>query len=252
LLNSQLTILDVESFIALKRKTADVRIVNGYLKTLQGAFERALEFEMIGKNIFKVVKKFKQPTNSPLYLSKDELEGIVNNEDEERYKLIYRFGAYTGMRMGEIRFLKWSSINFDKDLITVHNHEEFTTKSKKSRDVTLHISLRGDLLAIKTKPDDYIFLNAGRQYTKNQLSRNFKAAVIRAKLNNKYHFHTLGHTFASCLVQKGINIYGVSKLLGHADIKTTEIYVHLKENNLMSINGLNMFNIELAFLYGTI
>lgn len=61
----------------------------------------------------------------------------MESEDEEPYRLIYRFGAYTGMRMGEIRFLKWNSINFDNNLINVQNHEEFTTKSKKSRDVPM-------------------------------------------------------------------------------------------------------------------
>jgi site-specific recombinase XerD len=60
------------------------------------------------------------------------------------------------------------------------------------------------------------------------------AAVRDAELNDKYHFHNLHLTFPSWLVQKGVSIYELSKLLGHADIKTTEIYAHLKENNLRS------------------
>src|ERR1039458_2064405 len=97
---------------------------------------------MLEKNIFKLIKKLKAPKNSPLFLSKVEFDILLDNEDEERFRLIYRFAAYTGMRMGEIRFLRWRAIDFEKDLITVYNHEEFTTKSKKSRDIPLHISLR--------------------------------------------------------------------------------------------------------------
>lgn len=61
---------------------------------------------------------------------------------------------------------------------------------------------------------------------------NFKKYVLKANINPKLHFHSLRHTFASWLVQKGISIYGVCKLLGHADIKTTEIYAHLRNDDL--------------------
>ncbi|MDR3596139.1 tyrosine-type recombinase/integrase, partial [Clostridium sp.] len=92
-----------------------------------------------------------------------------------------------------------------------------------------------DLLIKKGNPEDYIFIYKYKMlFTKDLISNNFKAAIRRAELNDKYHFHTLRHTFASWLVQKGVSIYEVSKLLGHADIKTTEIYAHLKENNLRS------------------
>ncbi|MDR3625560.1 MAG: site-specific integrase [Ignavibacteriaceae bacterium] len=230
---SKISCIDVERFIALKSKAVKERVINGYLITLQAAFERAIDFKMLNKNIFKTVKKLKPPKNPPLFFTKEEFEKLLSFEDDIKLQLIYRFGAYTGARMGEIRFLKWNSINFEKELITIQNHEEFTTKSKVSRDIPLHRSLKEDLLKMKGESGEYIFLYKIRyQYTKEFLSRNLKAAVIRAKLNEKYHFHTLRHTFASWLVQKGVSIYEVSKLLGHADIKTTEIYAHLKENNL--------------------
>ena len=103
----------------------------------------------------------------------------------------------------------------------------------------IHKSLIDDLLNMKGNPNEYIFRRNSFQYTREFISRNFKAAVIRASLNGKYHFHTLRHTFASWLVQAGVSIYEASKLLGHSDIKTTEIYAHLQENNLSdSVNLL--------------
>jgi len=236
---SKITPMDVHKFIAFKRLKAGERLVNGYLRTLQGAFERAVEFEMLDRNIFKKIKKLKPPQNQPLFLTKEEFEQVLQNENEEKFRLIYRFAVYTGMRMGEIRFLRWGSINFETDMITVVNHEEFTTKSKKSRNIPLHRSLKDDLLIKKGNPEDYIFIYKHKMlFSKDLISNNFKAAIRRAELNDKYHFHTLRHTFASWLVQKGVSIYEVSKLLGHADIKTTEIYAHLKENNLR--NSVNL------------
>jgi integrase len=235
---SKITCLDVEKFILLKRKSVKERIVNGYLATLQGAFQRAAEFGMLKNNVFKVIKKLKPPQNFPLFLSKEEFEKLLLKEEDEKLRFLYRFAVYTGMRLGEIISLKWRTINFEKGVITVFNHDDFTTKSKKSRNLPIHKSLIEDLRNMKKNPDEYIFLRNGFQYTKEFISRNFKAAVIRASLNTQYHFHTLRHTFASWLVQAGVSIYEVSKLLGHADIKTTEIYAHLKENNLS--NSVNL------------
>ena len=144
---AKITSLDVESFIVLKRKLVKERIINGYLITLQSAFERAVEFKIIKTNVFRTVKKLKAPKNPLLFISKEEFDTLLSHENEDRFRLIYRFAAFTGMRMGEIRFLRWRSIDFTKDLITVHNHgRKFTTKSKKSRDIPLHTCLRADLV----------------------------------------------------------------------------------------------------------
>ena len=62
--------------------------------------------------------------------------------------------------------------------------------------------------------------------------RNPLRRVRIAGLSNEYHFHTLRHSFASSLVQKGVSIFYISKLLGHADIKTTMIYSHLNTEDL--------------------
>jgi len=59
--------------------------------------------------------------------------------------------------------------------------------------------------------------------------------VRKAKLNDKIHFHTLRHSFASRLVQKGASIYIVKELLGHSDVTTTQIYSHLEQRNLREV-----------------
>jgi integrase len=136
--------------------------------------------------------------------------------------------------MGELRFLRSTDINFKHETITVQNHSEFTTKSKKSRTIPLHKSIKKDLRKlVKANCDQpYVFLYKGEVYKKDRLSGRFKKVVRDCELNDGYHFHSLRHTFASWLVQKGVPLYTVSKLLGHADLSTTQIYAHLKSSDL--------------------
>ena len=224
----------IEKFIQLKLTEAKERIVNGYLRTLQGAFQRAIEFDYLNENAFKKVKKLKPKQNQPLFPTKDDLTKILEQESDPLLKIIYTFGFYTGMRMGEIRFLKWNSIDFNKNQITISNHETFTTKSKSSRIIPLHKIVREELLRCKKISDvaDYIFTKNGKQLSKDYISARFKKAVKNSKVNNDLHFHSLRHGFASNLVLKGVPLYNVSKLLGHADIKTTQIYAHLRSDDL--------------------
>lgn len=70
------------------------------------------------------------------------------------------------------------------------------------------------------------------------VSKQFKKAIRAAKLNDKIHFHSLRHSFASALVQRGISLYVVKELLGHGNIKTTQIYSHLQKDNLMDAVNL--------------
>jgi len=64
------------------------------------------------------------------------------------------------------------------------------------------------------------------------ISKQFKVAVRAAELNDDIHFHTLRHSFASNLVQRGVNLYVVKELLGHENIKTTQVYSHLTQSSL--------------------
>ncbi len=72
------------------------------------------------------------------------------------------------------------------------------------------------------------------------VSKNFKKAVRKSKLSERIHFHSLRHSFASILVQKGASIYVVKELIGHSDISTTQIYSHTNLENLRNaIQKLN-------------
>jgi site-specific recombinase XerD len=231
---SKINVTSVEKFIELKSSEGKTLIINGYLRALQGAFQRAIEFGYLKENVFKKVKKLKFPENPPLILSKSDFASIVEAESDSLLKLLYLFAYNTGMRRDEIRLLKWDSIDLKKKIIIVKNHNNFTTKSKKSRLIPINDTTEKEVFSKLKYSDikDYVFMKEGKCLTKEFITKRFKKVIRITNLNSEYHFHTLRHTFASSLVQKGISIYIVSKLLGHADIKTTMIYSHLRTEDL--------------------
>ena len=76
------------------------------------------------------------------------------------------------------------------------------------------------------------------KFTEDFISKQLKNTVRKTNLSDDIHFHTLRHSFASILVQRGVSLYIVKELLGHEDIKTTQVYSHLTQVSLS--NAVNL------------
>jgi len=150
------------------------------------------------------------------------------------------------MRLGEILNLVWECIDFNRKIITIKNINGFITKSKKERVIPMNDILsklflgRFESSKIQNK-NNYIFYKViGVKLNEDYVSKRFKRAVRSAGLSEDIHFHTLRHSFASNLIQRGASIYVVKELLGHESISTTQIYSHLQSENLtQAVNLLN-------------
>lgn len=132
------------------------------------------------------------------------------------------------MRKMEVLTLTWEDIDFDKSLITIRKD---ISKSKKARLIPINSKLRGILLKqkIKTQHSGYVFLtNEDLPYSQKNpsaLKRTFGTACRKAGIKG-LRFHDLRHTAATRMIENTGNIVAVSKILGHADIKTTMRYAH--------------------------
>lgn len=93
-------------------------------------------------------------------------------------------------------------------------------------------------------PPDYVFTLNRRQISGDWFSHKLKKFLVKLNSPKKLNVHSLRHTFASWLVQTGVSIYEVQKLLGHSDIKVTQIYAHLAPNELHDVVGRIIFNIN--------
>jgi integrase len=207
------------------------------LRHLKAIFNRAIDWGYINVNVFKGIK-LKIPVNNPVFINKKELELIVSKEGNHTLASLYRFAFYSGMRLSEIVNLEWEDVDLKNKLIQVKNKDGFTTKSKRERVIPISKPLKKILKSVKSN-GSYVFNKSGERFNPTYASRAFKRSVRFAGLDDKIHFHTLRHSFASNLAQRGVNLYVIQKLLGHSKITTTQIYSHLRTEDLVkAINEL--------------
>ena len=208
-----------------------------YYRTLKAAFSKAVLWNYISENPLKKIRSPKVAKTFPIFITEEELKFILSNTQEEVLRNLFLLAFYTGMRLGELISMKWSWIDFKQNQITVKCSEEFTTKGKKERVIPINQNLRTVLTNFFPKvisiTDDYVFSRInGVKLNDDFIAKKFKKAVRASKLNDKVHFHTLRHSFASLLVQRGVSLYVVKELLGHEELTTTQIYSHLQQQNL--------------------
>jgi integrase len=193
---------------------------------------RYIEYRIKNSSIYQDVKKVKVPQKLPLFYSKRDFHELLNVIDSEDIKDLVIFAVNTGLRQMELIKLEWNQIKLDKNIVILDNQYHIT-KGKRVR--TIPLNSKGLQILEKrfvNKIRNRVFTYRGNHLMQDFLSHKYAGYVEKAKLNTKLNFHSLRHTFASWLVQKGVSIYEVSKLLGHADIKTTQIYAHLRSDDL--------------------
>lgn len=133
------------------------------------------------------------------------------------------------MRMGEILNLKWTDVDLFRKAMVV-----LKTKNMEPRTIPMTQTVV-DLLLTKSKVvtmSGYIFAtSSGKKLGPRNLQREWYNALDKAKIKN-FRFHDLRHTFATRLVQSGIDVYAVAKLMGHKDLTSTQRYAHHSTESL--------------------
>jgi site-specific recombinase XerD len=251
---SSLSHKDIEQFVTHLQQTVK-KGYRVYYRTLKAAFNKALDWQYINENFFVKIKLPKKQRLQPVFISEDELEKIITKIESDVVRDVTVFAFYTGLRLNEIVNLKWRNVDLDRDVIVVGD-DEFETKGRNQRVVPVSCEVEKILekraehrthscvLPLgkgEKNAYGYVFAKAnGGAYSGDYFSRRFKRAVRDAGLRESVHFHTLRHSFASHLAQRGVSIYVIKELLGHSSISTTEIYSHLNVDSLReAVNKLD-------------
>ncbi|HEX5655498.1 MAG TPA: tyrosine-type recombinase/integrase [Chitinophagaceae bacterium] len=172
----------------------------------------------------------------PKVLGEDELARLFNSLKNLKHKAML-FTAYSGgLRVSEIAGLKLEHIDSGRMQIFVES-----AKGKKDRYVPLSPVLLDILRAYvknyKPRPAEWLFESelTGRAYPARTIQRIFQLAKEKSGLKKDVGIHSLRHSFATHLLEKGVDIRYIKDLLGHFNIKTTERYLHVKKEQLVNI-----------------
>ncbi|MCX6138899.1 MAG: site-specific integrase [Ignavibacteriales bacterium] len=236
----------VDLYISERLKVVKPITVNTRLIALKSAFNIAVRWEYLTENPFTKVRFCAVPQRVPIFFTKEDFQRMLAAIKEPWLKEAVVFATLTGIRQSELTHLRWRDVNYGRKSISIESSSQFSTKGGKRRDIPLSetaVYLLRQKSAVQQHDalDDYVFRLNDRKILEGWLSHKFKYYVYACRLSDdRLHWHSLRHTFASWLVQDGVSIYAVKELLGHADVKTTQVYSHLQESGLHAeVNRIN-------------
>jgi integrase/recombinase XerD len=208
--------------------------IHSRINALKFYFEQVLGRE----RFFWEIPRPKKPLRLPKVLGEGELARLFNAATYLKHKAIL-FTAYSaGLRVSEVINLQWKHLDRQRGQILIEQ-----AKGKKDRYVTFSPVLE-DILAsyyrkIKQKPLCYVFesLVPGTPYSMRSAQAVFQQAKARAGIKKEIGFHSLRHSFATHLLEKGTDVRFIQELLGHFSIKTTTRYLHVAREKLVVIES---------------
>lgn len=226
--------LDVEKIrdflLKLQSKGYSSQTINLYLNAIKFFYREVLH--ITDKIDIKFAKRSKR---LPVVLSRKEIKVILDVTRNPKHKLLISLAYGAGLRVSEILNLKVMDI--DPDELTIHLKQ---SKGKKDRITIIPKKLQNEIKFYigSKKRDDYLFLSErGHKLAMRTVQKIFTNAVKKAKINKDATFHSLRHSFATHLLENGVDVRYVQALLGHANIRTTQIYTQVTNPNIKNIKS---------------
>lgn len=200
--------------------------VNRELAFLKTVFNKAVEWGRLENNPAARVKKFRENNVKERILNDDEARRLIGISSPALRPIII-IALNTGMRRGEILGLRWEDIDFNKGFIGIQAGE---SKTGEGRKIPMNYQVFEVLKSIPRSPE-HVFFNPETKDHIKDIKTGFKSACQRAGIKG-LRFHDLRHTGASRMVEAGVDLATVSKILGHSSIQMTMRYTHPTPENM--------------------
>jgi integrase len=223
---SEFTAEEAERFKTIRSRQVKPATVNREMTVLRHMFAKAVEWKLLSANPLRGVRSLNVPIHMERILEADEEIRLLAACDRVRSRFLRPaviIALNTGMRRGELLSLEWEQIDLLHRRIRILNAKTNSSKRSIPMNSTVYVLLCQ--LALNKKSNLVFPSNrkVGERFL--DLKKGFKRAVQLAGLP-KIRFHDLRHTFATRLVQAGVDIITVQHLLGHARISMTARYAH--------------------------
>ncbi len=207
-----------------------------YFNKFKAALKQAVKDGILKSNPSEGVDGFSQGEPQREFLTLEELQKLVHVDCElPELKKAFIFSALTGLRWSDIEKMKWSEIQHSNDY---GHYIRFRQKKTKGAETQPISEQAVNLLGERTNPDDIIFDALNYSAWSNLKLQQW---VYKAGIHKDITFHCARHTYATLQLTLGTDIYTVSKMLGHKELKTTQIYAKIiDEKKQVAANKIHL------------
>lgn len=229
---------DITNYIMNISKYLNAKSVNRHIVSIRNYFKYLSKNNYISENPCDDIVGLKMPKTIPHVLSEDDIEKLLNIEVKDaisaRNKAMLELMYSSGLRVSELLNLEINNIDFSMNIVKCFG------KGSKERIVPLsdyatsalseYINIYRNSL-LKNKVSDILFLNSrGTILSRQGFFKILKGLASEKGINKDISPHTIRHSFATHLIDHGADLRSVQTMLGHENIKTTQIYTHISNN----------------------
>lgn len=245
--------IDMERFKQVRLRDVGKVTINVDIRAIKTAFSWAYKYDLIDRHPFKGQDFLFDTESRKRSFTHKEISRLLQATQDRNIGLVIRLTYYTGMRLGEVSGLTWNYVHLG-DNPFLHIPVKLS-KSGKPRDIplatkalkvvhalkrTLEQKKQHNPVVYENRPPEETYLIQKKKgwgkYCDRSIQCMFRKVMNEAGLPKELTFHCLRHSFATHILAKNANLFGVSKLLGHSDTKITQdFYDHTSGLNFREI-----------------
>lgn len=220
--------------------------INHKLTSLRSFYRFLQKEEYVNDNPFLLIESLKTPQKNPDFLYVDEMIALLDSIETNtslgrRNKAMLELMYASGLRCSEIVSLTLKQIDFQSQILLIHG------KGQKDRYVPFHdyacdwlktyiLEDRPVLMSVQHQEHDFVFVNKnGGRMTNRGVENVVDRVTQKYDATKKIHPHTFRHSFATHLLERGVDLRTVQELLGHENLSTTQVYTHITNQYLKEI-----------------
>ncbi len=227
---------DIKRYIhdCIHKQQLSENTIHSKLNALKFLYEQVLGHE----RFFVEIPRPKKHLQLPKVLGEEELRRLFASPKNLKHKAILFVAYSAGLRVSEVINLRLQDIDRERKQLFIH-----CSKGKKDRYVRLSPMVLDVLEQYykmsEVKPMNYVFegTEKGKPYTSRSAQQIFTDAKNKAGILKSLSFHNLRHSFATHLLEKGVDVLFIKEILGHFNIETTQRYLHVKKEFLINIES---------------
>ena len=222
---------DIKSFMAEKLSNRAATSVILFLSAIKYA-----QFNLLKRDPTIGIKRPKKEKRIPVVLTKDEVKQLIDSIDSKKSKLMVSLMYACGLRVSELTSLKINEFDFNNKSGSIRQ-----AKGRKDRVFNIPDSLIGELKEQadnqRKSSQEYLFSGPNGRLSQRNIQKIVSRYAKKSGIEKDVHCHTLRHSFATHLLENGVDIRMIQELLGHSSISTTELYTHISTQQIRLIKS---------------